>query len=347
MLLQQINIKNFRNFSEGRFNFNPFITIIIGENARGKSNLLEAIYFLINGWGFRETKGEELIKLGENKAVVEGNFFISDKNFHFRINLDKKQLETEKVFFINSTKKKHSGYIKEQTKAVLFSPQYLEIIFGAPEKRRDYFNKLISSHDFDYKKKLINYENALRRRNKILENFRSEIELKEELQFWNRYLEEQAIYIINKRQHYVDYLNINQKLDNKIFSVDYLKNEVTKDKFREMFNEEKRFRKTLIGPQKDDFQILLNNKIKKNIHRFGSRSDQRLAVFWLKLNEIRYYEDNFNKKPIILLDDIFSELDFHNKKIVLNLIKKYQTVVTTTEIELLDMIDGPRSIIKL
>ena len=103
----------------------------------------------------------------------------------------------------------------------------------------------------------------------------------------------------------------------------------------------------MIGPQKDDFQIAIKGETNTNIHHYGSRSEQRLAVFWLKMNEIVYYEDMFKKKPILLLDDIFSEFDQQNKKLILDLIKKYQTILTTTEEAVMGLIDIPKKIIRV
>lgn len=344
MLLKQIRFHNFRHFTADTFSFNPFLTIVIGENSRGKTNLLEGIFFLTTGAGFREEKEEELIFLGRESGFVEGTFGLKDTVFQFKITLFKKEKGTEKNFFIAKAKKKHSQYVKEQTKAVLFTPEQIEMIIGAPSLRRDYFNKLISFYNFEYKKRLDNFDHALRRRNKVLERYYDEAKLKEELKFWDDYLINQASYITRERQMYINHLNKNQKLDAKEFSIEYLKDEMTKGRLEEVFEEEKRWRRTLIGPQKDDCQIYLAGK---NIHHFGSRSEQRMALFWLKMNEIRYYEEMYRKKPIILLDDVFSELDLHNRKIVIDLIKKYQTVVTTTDIEMINLIEVPKTTIKL
>ena len=168
-----------------------------------------------------------------------------------------------------------------------------------------------------------------------------------ELAYWNDYLEKQAGYLTKKRQEYVDFLNEHNNIDNKAFSVKYLKNEFNERRLEENFELEKRYRRTVIGPQKDDFEIYQKNNSLKNLHHFGSRSEQRLAIFWLKFNEIRLYEVSFKNKPLLLLDDIFSELDIKNKKLIIDLVKKYQTIVTTTEIELLELADMPKSIIRL
>jgi DNA replication and repair protein RecF len=353
MLLKQITFHNFRNFEIESFTVNPFLTIVIGENARGKTNLLEGIHVILQGEGFRESKEEELIGLERNNGYVEGIFGEKNETFVYRVTLSKKKEAIEKLFFVNKTKKRHNQYLQEQIKAVLFSPEQIEIIIGSPGVRRGYFDKLFSFYDYEYKEKLDNYESALRRRNKVLEKHYDENQLKEELEFWNTYLAQQAEYIYSRRKEYCMYLNKHPKLDSKEFFIEYLDNRFTEKRLCEYFNEEKRWRRTLIGPQKDDFQIYIKNQSKvdrplgENIHHYGSRSEQRMAVFWLKMNEIQYYEETKEKKPILLLDDIFSELDVHNKKIILDLIKKYQTIVTTTEREVIELAEVPNTIINL
>lgn len=341
MLLKQITLNNFRNFRDSNFTFSPHLTIIFGENARGKTNLLEAIYCLTHGEGFRETKEEELVMFDETKARISGLFIDGENQAELMISFDKKASWLEKKYFVKKTNKRLNLYLMETTKSILFSPQQLEIITGSPYGRRQYFDKLINSYDLDYKKKLNNYENALRKRNKILETLKVEKELKEELFFWDDYLEEQASYINTKRAEYVNFLNQHQRIDDKKFSVKYLANELTQKKLTEIFRQERRYRKTLIGPQKDDFQVdLVEDGFIKNLHLFGSRSEHRLGIFWLKLNEIRYYEERFKKKPLLLLDDIFSELDLKNKKLILNLIGQYQTILTTAEPEVITLMKG-------
>lgn len=348
MLLQSIDLSYFRNIDKSFFNFSPLLTVVIGENARGKTNLLEAIYTLINGEGFRESKEEELIQIGKNQSSINGEFLINNHKMQFKIIIDKKQNIVIKYYFVNKAKRKLFQYLSEQIKAVLFSPEQIELIRGAPNLRREYFNKIISYYDLEYKKHLDNYDNALRRRNKVLESHFSDRDLIDELQFWNDYLIKQAKNITHKREEYCSYLNSHQDLDSKSFSIKYLKNEFNEERMKQVFEEEKRTRRTVIGPQKDDFEISMSPPNGgKNIHHYGSRSEQRMGVFWLKMNEINYYEDVKQKKPILLLDDVFSELDNHNKKIILDLIKKYQTVLTTTEEEILNIAKMKNTVIRL
>lgn len=331
MILKQINLFNFRNIKKILFDFSPLLTLIIGDNSKGKTNLLESLYFIITGEGFREEKEEELISFDKEEMSVQAIFLDKEEKRLFQIKLIKKNNIFVKTFFIDKTPKKHFQYRKELPGVVLFTPEQINIITGPPSERRNYFNKQISLYDLEYKKHLNNYENALKKRNKILERYTDTNTLLEELTFWNDYLEKEARYITKKRQLYVDFLNSNQKLDSKMFSIVYEKNEFNKVRLKESFNKEKIIRKTIIGPQKDNFKILINSgDFNKDVNRFGSRSEERLAVFWLKINELKYYEI-LKMRPILLLDDIFSELDEKNQKIIISLINNYQTIATTTE----------------
>lgn len=348
MLLQSINLSNFRNSESSFYNFGELLTVIIGPNSRGKTNLLEAVYTLINGEGFRESKEEELIKFNASQSILIGRLLTNGIAVEHKIAITKRNEIVEKHYFVNKTRKKLNQYLLTQTKAVLFTPEQIDLIIGAPGLRRGYFDKILSYYDFRYKKSIDNYENALRRRNKVFETNRTDRELVDELQFWNDYMIKQADHISNKRDEYCLFLNKHPSLDSKHFQIKYLKNEFNEQKLRDIFDEERKWKRTLIGPQKDDFQIILKGgDFDKNIHHFGSRSEQRIAVFWLKLNEINYYETEKNNKPILLLDDVFSELDSNNKKVILDLIKDYQTVLTTTEEEILRTIKVENTVIRL
>ncbi len=349
MLLKQLVLINFRNFSDKKIDLSPFLTLIIGKNSLGKTNILEGIYFFVNGFGFREIKEEELLSFGKNEAMVEGVVTINkDEDLRCAVKMSLIDQRISKKFFINKTERKHSQYVDDQIKTILFSPEQINIIIGSPQLRREYFDKMIAVFDLEYKKRLINYQAALRKRNKVLELRIPVDKLQGELKFWDEYLIKQGRYLTKKRQAYIDFLNDNQELDSKKFSIVYLKNEINELRLKENFPESIRYRKTLIGPQKDDFQIFVNSSYgKKNVHHFGSRSEQRLAVFWLKINEIKYFEKFFKKKPIILLDDIFSELDQNNQKTIIPLISQYQTVATTTEEGVVNLIKIPKSVINL
>lgn len=348
MVIQSVYLTHFRNFEKAAFNFSPHMTLIVGENARGKTSLLEAVFTSVYGTGFRESREMELIQWEKDQGLVESVFLESGSDTLFQIQLRKEAEErVKKTFYVNKTLKSFFQYHKLQTQAVLFAPQHIEVITGSPSRRRVYVDGVLSAFNFEYRKKLRNYENALRKRNKILEQFVNMQQLQQEISFWNDYLVEQATYLTMKRTEYSQYLNNNNKLKGKEFSIQYIKDEFTTERLGQVLSQELRMRRTVIGPQKDDFAIFLHHPSKKNVSLFGSRSEQRMAIFWLKLQELQLFERASNRKPLLLLDDIFSELDNHNRELVMNMIGEYQTIATTTEEEIKGLTHLPEEVIRL
>lgn len=340
-------MRNFRNFTKSVFYFNPFLTVVIGKNSVGKTNLLEAVYFSSKGQGFREEREEELISYNQSNAAVEAVIAEEGENTLLKIHLQKNKTILKK-FFVNKVKKKSYQYLNQTFPAVIFSPGLMTVIEGEPAERRRYFDNLIGVFDFEYKKRLINFKKGLQRRNKILEIEKEVEKLKQELVFWDDYLIKQANYLVERRQEVVDFLNQHPKLDSKIFTIKYIRSELSPESLDKTFERQLIIKKTLVGPQRDDFEIFIDTRSgEKNIHRFGSRSEQRLALFWLVLNEVGLYNVKIKKRPVLLLDDIFSELDEVNRKLIFKLIKKQQTIVTTTQSEILNFIDIPHTIIHL
>jgi DNA replication and repair protein RecF len=355
MLLKEITLKNFRSFSDSVFEFNPKLTIILGNNSVGKTNLLEAIYCLSKGHGFREKQEEELLKHEQTTANIQSLFLNERKEkINFRIHLSN-QSAFLKACFVDKIKKRTFDYALLTTPAVIFSPNMLYIIDGEIAERREFFDDILSILDKEYKKRLSNYTNSLKRRNKVLEKVTDISQLKDQLVFWDTYLIEEASYITKKREELVEFLNNHPTIQDKSFSIVYLKNEISKKTLEDTFQKQLYVHKTVVGPQRDNYEIHISNpastphtkSFTKNVHRFGSRSEQRLALFWIVINEIKLYEESLKKKPIILLDDIFSELDESNKALILNLIKDYQTIVTTTEMRVVELSDVAHTIIQL
>ncbi len=348
MILKHIHLTNFRNFEKADYQFSPYLTLIVGENARGKTSLLEAAFSSVYGTGFRETREIELIRWDYDENLVEAVFKDQDQETFFQVRMQKSSDTTvRKTFFVNKTGKSSNQYRSMQTQAVLFAPEQIQIITGSPSRRRRYFDEVISSVDREYKKKLRYYENALRKRNKILEYYEDELQAFEELRFWDNYLIEHGEYISKKRASYIEYLNAHPSVNGKNFSVVYSQDFFSQDRLNEVKKREYRLRRTLIGPQKDDYVFNLHAPQDKNVSLYGSRSEQRMAIFWLKLNELSYFEEQTESKPLLLLDDIFSELDDHNRELVMNMIKEHQTIATTTEEEVKDLAEMPEEIIHL
>lgn len=345
MILKSISFYHFRNFDKKQFNINPCLTAIFGDNAKGKTNLLEGIYFILKGEGFRESREEQLIIFNEKNGSVDAK--LEDKKNkdvnNLRIDLTINDFGLNKIYFLEKTKKGRHTYLKNMIPVVLFSPEQIEIIDRTMSIRREYFDKFLSGVDSEYKKNLVNYGQALRKRNKILETGFNNLNLDAELDYWNKFLIDNGAYLILKRREYITYLNSNNTIDSKEFSVEYIDNKISQERFKEYLQKELLVKRTLIGPHRDEFNIFLVNKSteKKDIHFYGSRSEQRLGLFWLKINELKYLENYYGKKPILLLDDIFSELDHKNQQLIFNLIGNYQTVITSTEKKLIKLINLP------
>ena len=349
MMLEKVLLTHFRNFTTETFSFSPFLTVIIGQNSVGKTNLLEAIYFLIKGKGFREEKEEELMQFGRDMCSVEGVLTTEEENIFCAVKMRRTSF-LEKHFFVNKVKKKSYSYVSMLPPLVIFSPSFMYVIDGDKAKRRSFFDDIIAQTDREYKKRLTDYETALRKRNKILEKVRDHLTLKEELRFWDAYLINEAEYIVGKREEFVGYLNDHSQFDHTHFTVRYGKNVISHERLAQTFEKQLFVRKTLVGPQRDVFEICIQTEKdveERSVHTFGSRSEQRLALFWLCVNEMRLYHEKLGKRPLLLLDDIFSELDAQNKSLIMRLIEDHQTVITTIDEEFIKHINTPKTIIQL
>ncbi|MBP9816036.1 DNA replication and repair protein RecF [Candidatus Woesebacteria bacterium] len=335
MKLTTLSLKNFRNAESLKLEIDPQLTCLVGPNAQGKTNILEAVYFLLTGKGIKEDRQEELLKFGTQEADVEGILEDKDTEVLLRIHLAH-NIRVEKVFMVNKLRKLRMGYLKESIPCVLFSPALISIIDGQPSEKRKFMDHLISSIDMEYKKRLTNYENALRKRNRIIEKTDNLDNLRRELIFWDDYLIQQADYIVNARKNIVERINTSP-ITELPFSLEYTQNVMSKETLEDYFMKQYYQKRTLVGPQRDEYKILYdkNGEI-IDTHTYASRGEQRLALFWLILQQLSIYVSDLHKDPILLLDDIFSELDQANKHLITTHIDRFQTILTTTEEELIE-----------
>ena len=265
MILKTISYHNFRNFDKKNFEINPCLTAILGDNARGKTNLLEGIYFILRGEGFRESREEQLIKFTEKNSYVDAK--LEEKKtkdiINLRIDLTLNDFGLSKTYFLEKTKKGRHSYLKNLIPVVLFSPEQIEIIDRTMSIRRDYFDKFLSSVDPEYKKKLANYNLALRRRNKILEIGFNSPNIDAELEYWNKLLISNGSYLILKRRDYISYLNSNKTIDSKNFEIEYVANKISNERLKESLQKELLIKRTTVGPHRDEYNIFLIRSNKK------------------------------------------------------------------------------------
>lgn len=331
MKLDMLILHNFRNYSSFTCSFDPTITYIVGANAQGKTNILEALYMICTGKGIKDEKQEEMIKFGKNSADIQARALSEDETMLLRITLEKSAY-LKKTFQVNKSRKLLYTYLRSTPPAVLFTPELISVIDGSPSLRRSFFDSILCQLDISYQKALRNYENGIRKRNKIFESIHDQEKLKESLHFWNTYLIDNARYIQEKRQWLTEKYNEEKQLQEHSFSLVYISNPITEARLEEYFMKEYYQKRTLIGPQRDEYIVHLeSHSMDIDTKKFASRGEQRLALLWLILSQLRLMKDCLNQAPILLLDDIFSELDEHNRAVIVSIIDNYQTIITSTD----------------
>lgn len=345
MFLKNLELNNFRNISKVSFNFNRKINIFIGNNAQGKTNVLESIYFLAITRSHRTHNELNLIKSGELYTKVACAFDDGVNTHALSILLNEKG---KKVSVDNLVQKRISNYLS-RLNVIMFCPNDLEIIKGSPSIRRKFLNIELSQFRNDYVFKLKEYNQILKQRNEYLKQ-------KSNAKFDRTYFDIITDKLIQKNIELVkiryDFINkINKYLENVFNNIagfgkleiryksfiheEDLKRDDLKDfiknKYNSLFMSELLQKTTLLGCHKDDFKMVLNDL---DVTEFCSQGQQRLSILSLKLAEIEVFIKEKNTKPIILLDDIFSELDEIKKNNIINYFKDdVQIFITTTDIK--------------
>lgn len=336
MKLHTIKLQNFRSYEKRAFEFGEK-TVIVGENGAGKSNIMEAVYLLATGKSFRADREDEMMRYGESFFRVIGEM---GEIGEIGVTMN----EGRKKFEVNGVPRRQIDFVGN-LRAVLFCPQDMELVTGSPGNRRRYLDFVISQMDREYRRCLISYEKGLRQRNKLLEMIRENLAQRSQLYFWDKLLIKNGEYITLKRGEYLMGL------------AEYDKSIISETRLAQYEMEEVAAATTLVGPHRDDFIILktspptplLNSGEGKDVSKYGSRGEQRMAVLGLKIAEIkRLSNEDTKEQPLLLLDDIFSELDHRHQKEVMDLVKNYpgQVIMTTTDRHLLPE-DGGDTIIYL
>ena len=344
MIIEKIKLKNYRNYDSLEINLNEKLNVIIGKNAQGKTNLLESIYVLSLTKSYLGVNDKNLIKLGNNYAILEADAILNSGPKKFKLLIK----DNGKQVIINGKEiKKLSDYVSN-LKVIIFSPENIRMIKEGPSIRRKFLNMEISQTSMKYVKLLMDYNNIVRQKNEYL---KLDNKNKDYLNILNDEVAKLSVEIYLLRRKFLD--NINMFID-KIYyeimgmqglkikyisNIDYFENKKEMvDKFREKIDKylekEMLYKISLIGPHRDDFIFFLNDK---NIALYGSQGQLRSVILALKLSEIELFKQSGDDDPILLLDDIFSELDLDKKN---NLIKyinnNIQTIITTTDINMID-----------
>jgi DNA replication and repair protein RecF len=335
MKIKKLYLKNFRNHESLLVNFEKNITFIHGNNGLGKTNILEAIYFLSTTKSLKADVDKELINHNSNFLISQALVEDSEEEFNLEVSLDcihSTNNRSIKKVKVNQVPKSVT-YFAGKLKSVLFTPADLDNLFSSSSARRKYLDSIFYQVSEEYKKSIIDYTKALKHRNKLLETYKETGRGVEQIDIWTEIIIREGKVIQKYRDDYFEFFknnlsNLFQKLNlkNVDINIKYLKNESSYENFQNNRNKEIYTGTTAFGPHKDDFEITYNLK---DVSKFGSRGQQRISISVLKFNELDYIFLKTNERPILLLDDIFSELDDNNKNSVLNLISNQQTIITS------------------
>lgn len=346
MKITKIKLINFRNYSKLQLKFDKHLNIFVGNNAQGKTNILESIYVLALTKSHRVGIENNLIKLDESKAIITGSVRKDNIINDLKIELTE---DSKKVFFNETEVKKLSNYIGNLN-VIMFCPDDLDLLKKAPSIRRNYLNIELSQLDFNYIKYLNEYNKLLKTKNEYLKSININ-NYKEDLYLdtLNNELIDRACKIFEIRTHFIELINtkINNiynkitKLDNLRITYDYgfeltnldlssykeqLSNKIKSNTRREIMQG-----MSLYGPHRDDFSFELDGI---DLKFYGSQGQQRLAVIAFKLAEIEIFKELKEDDPILLLDDIFSEIDIKKRNQLLKYIDdNVQTIITTTDLK--------------
>ncbi len=344
MHIESLYLKNFRNYEEQSIKLCPGINIFYGDNAQGKTNILESIYLTSMGKSHRTQKYNEMIKWDKdhcrviNEYVKEG----AEGNVDFFIKRNQK-----KQIKINGVKIDKLSEILGRVNAVMFSPDHMKIIKEGPSERRKFIDGILSQAKPKYYYNLIQYLKVLEQRNNLLSDDRKRKELEKTLDVWDYQLIDFGSKIIKDRSIFINNIgNIAGTINNQLSGgkeslLAKYKPSVKIDNF-ELNNIKKAFSKTLLearatdikrgitgyGPHRDELILTISGRELRN---FGSQGQQRSALLSLKLAETSFIKDETGTVPVLLLDDVFSELDINRQNYLLYYIKNIQVVLTCTD----------------
>lgn len=339
-----LKFENYRNLKDNIIMPCDGVNIIYGDNAQGKTNLLESIWLFCGGHSFRSSKDSEVINWNSNCAKLEMRFLGQGREQTAKILFkgNKKQVE------INGVEKKSAAALIERYCAVVFSPEHLNLIKRGPSERRKFVDSAICREKLKNAVILSKYNRILNQRNSLLKDIFKRPSLEETLEIWDEPLIKNGALLIKNRIEYINLLSKraavyhdgisknSEKLKIAyISSCDITQNDSLDEIYYKLKNSIEKNRKediktgfTNIGPHRDDIEIIINDR---NAKAFASQGQQRSAVLSLKLAEANVLKERMGEQPIILLDDVLSELDSKRQDFLLNELLDFQVFITCCE----------------
>ncbi len=337
MIIKSLEVANFRNYTSLYIPFSAGVNILYGDNAQGKTNILEAIFLSATTKSHKAAKDQEMIQFGESEAHIRT--ILEKDNVPVRVDMHLRAGKSKGIA-VDLQKIKKASQLMGLLSVVFFSPEDLNIIKNSPAERRRFADMELCQTDGLYLHDLNHYNRTVSQRNQVLKDLYFHPELRDTLDIWDRQLVEYGSRIIEKRQRFTNELapileEIHAKLSGskERLKIVYQPN-VTREDFKRMLaaNREKdeKWKQTTAGPHRDDFLFMTDDV---DIRRFGSQGQQRTAALSLKLAEIELIRNVIHDNPVLLLDDVLSELDSNRQNYLLDTLGGIQTIITCTGLD--------------
>ena len=337
MIIKSLELQTFRNYENLKLDFDSGTNIFYGDNAQGKTNILEAIYLIATTKSHKGSKDSDIIQFGHEEAHIRSYLYKEDVTRQVDMHLRKSKT---KGIAIDSQRIKKAADLLGLLNVVFFSPEDLSIIKNGPAERRRFIDMELCQLDSFYLYNLNHYNKIVNNRNKLLKDLFMNPGLKETLSIWDSQLLSYGSKIIERRSLFIEQLNqiifdIHNRLSGgkeqikivyeKNVEIDHLEEKLRLNQDKDIY-----LKQTTVGPHRDDISFIVNDI---DIRKFGSQGQQRTAALSLKLSEIELVKKSIKDTPVLLLDDVLSELDSNRQNYLLNSIGDIQTIITCTGLD--------------
>lgn len=344
MHIKKLELRGFRNYEGAELEFSPLTNVIYGDNAQGKTNILEAVYLFAQGRSHRAKADKELVRFGAELARLDIAFDDSERSYTGQMRIQKNGKKSVSINHVHITRlSKLMSYLN----VVMFSPEDLDLVKGSPNIRRRFIDSSLSQLYPSYLSGLIDYNRTLAQKNSLLKMLRKNGGTPDAtLEIWNSQLAESCAKIMRARVRFIDEINeaaarVQKEISNETLYIKYLPSVKTEDisaeaaerYLKERARREIEFGASLYGVQRDDIGIFINGR---EARLFGSQGQQRTAALSMKIAQSEYIKEIRGEYPVLLLDDIMSELDIHRRMYLAERIRDKQVLITSTDTDLID-----------
>lgn len=337
MIIKSIKLENFRNYESLDLDFEKGTNILYGDNAQGKTNVLEAIYLSATTKSHKGSKDKEIVRFEQEESHIRT--ILDKEGMEYRVDMHLRKNKSKGIA-INGQPIKKAADLVGLLNVVFFSPEDLSIIKNGPSERRKFVDMELFQIDKYYLYNMNQYNKIINQRNKLLKEFYFHTDLNETLQVWNMQLVTYGKQIISRRKKFAEQLNeiifdIHKSLSGnkeelKIIYEPNVEEEDFEYKLKASQERDIKLKMTSVGPHRDDFCFMVNGV---DIRKYGSQGQQRTAALSLKLAEIELVKKITGDHPVLLLDDVLSELDSNRQNYLLNNIGDIQTIITCTGLD--------------